>query len=373
MNYENLHELINRYTADFARINNSTHDEIFKWRAVKHFQTVWFSEGAKTMPFALLFKEAKKECNGLMDNAYVYPATGIVKLAEREPAEVEHLFRDVLFANDGGNIRMRQNNMEQFLNEFDKLLQKVFPGNWKYKQDPHSISCYLTLFAPEKNYLYKPRAVDTFAEYTEFGHDIGTGKNFNLENYYKMCDIVVDALREHNDLLDMHFSFIDDTCYRDDSLHIMAFDLIYCVWCYCYCKGLTHKSKKEIIKGHALATRLEKERLEYEEKITSLEVQIHELEVQCEQYQVISLNNVEVFSRDFGKGLVILQEYKNPYVTIKVKFADCDKSYQIHRTFTQRPTFENDEEIVNAFTEYADVTRRIKGLRAELEQLRNLL
>lgn len=51
MNKANLHKLIDRYEENFYILNNSEHDEIFKWRAAKQFRDVWFSKEAAAMPF----------------------------------------------------------------------------------------------------------------------------------------------------------------------------------------------------------------------------------------------------------------------------------------------------------------------------------
>ena len=50
MNTANLNTLIQRYEDNFEWINNAEHDEIFKWRAVRCFQDVWFSEEVEDMP-----------------------------------------------------------------------------------------------------------------------------------------------------------------------------------------------------------------------------------------------------------------------------------------------------------------------------------
>ena len=84
MNIENLHKLIDKYEENFYELNNVEHNEIFKWRAMKHFRDVWFSPKAKTMKFSKMFNEAKKEFFILMDNSYVSPSNGIVKIAENE-------------------------------------------------------------------------------------------------------------------------------------------------------------------------------------------------------------------------------------------------------------------------------------------------
>lgn len=60
MNTDNLHKLINRYTDNYYTINNSEHDEVFKWAAAKQFRDVWFSDKYKNIPFARKFNDAKK-------------------------------------------------------------------------------------------------------------------------------------------------------------------------------------------------------------------------------------------------------------------------------------------------------------------------
>ena len=364
MNYDNLSYIINIYKDDFEHINNPEHDEIFKWRAVKHFQNVWFSEDAHLRPFADLFKDAKKECNVLLDGARISPAIGIVIMAEFKPKEVEYLFREVLFANDSGNIQKRQNNMDTFLDEIEKIRQELFPKFWKYKQDRHAASCYLSLYAPENNYIYKSSVVSKFAKYIETGDNIGIGRNFRLDYYYDMCNQVVDELLKHEDLLKMHDDLIDETYYRDKSRHIMVFDLMYCANCYGYYSGLptlinksNHKNGRKDIDEFQVRRQ--------ENRILELRHHIKQLEMKCEQYEDISLLNVEVLSEQYGLGLVVEHEVNK----ITVQFSDVEKKYEINRKFSKRPSFENDEEIVDALTDYAEALNTIKRLHRELEQL----
>lgn len=97
MNTDNLHKLINRYTDNYYMVNNSEHDEVFKWAAIKQFRDVWFSDKYKNIPFARKFNDAKKQCSILIDNKQVSPTNGIVKMAEAAPNEVESLFETCCF------------------------------------------------------------------------------------------------------------------------------------------------------------------------------------------------------------------------------------------------------------------------------------
>lgn len=366
MNLNNLHELINRYEENFYKVNNNIHDEIFKWRAIRRFQNVWFSEDAKTMKFAEMFNKAKSECSVLIDNSTVSPANGIVKIAEMKPVEVEKLFKEVLFADDNGDIQIRQNHIDEFLAGMEKLREETYPNSWKYKQDRHSASCYLVLYKPEENFIYKFKPVETFAEYIEYGKNIGSGGSFRLDYYYELGEIIVEALKEHESLLEKHFALIDDKHYRDESLHTLAFDIIYCSDTYNFFNGLIHKSKKESVKAHSLEELRIKEEMEKQAKIDEIKDRIRELERQAEPYESISLLNVKVSMRGLGDGIVISQD-KNK---VTVQFANETKSYSISRKYFVRPTFEDNEEILDAFTDYERILSEIETLKKRIEMIK---
>ena len=365
MNKDNLHKLIEKYEKNLDLLNNHEHDEIFKWKAAKQFRDIWFSNDSKNLSFSEKFNYAKKEFSILTDNSYVSPANGIVKIAEKDEEAVENLFENVLFADDGGNISIRQNNMEKFLEEIDKLRMKHYPQSFKYKQDRHAVSCYLAFFNPDKNYIYRYSDAEAFAQNIEFGKDLGSGESFRLDFYYEMCDLVVEALKEHPDLLDKHDKYITDKHYYDESRHIMAFDLMYCCRTYDFYEGMTHIAKKDSIKEFTEAKAKEQEELKRKAQITELEKELHILELEAEKYSAISLLNVEVFQRGIGAGMVISQDINK----IKVKFENCEKEYIIDKKYFMRPTFENDKEIVEIFTRYGELYQKILYLKNKLHRI----
>ena len=75
-------------------------------------------------------------------------------------------------------------------------------------------------------------------EYIGYETDIGSGAYFKLPVYYQMCDLIVSALKDHPSLLEEHFKRMDDRCYEDRSLHLLAFDLMYCSRTYRFYTGL---------------------------------------------------------------------------------------------------------------------------------------
>lgn len=365
MNYENLHELINRYEQNLYIVNNDKNDEIFKWKAVRCFQDAWFSPDAAILPFHELFRRAKKESSVLVDNSSVSPSNGVVKLAEVAEEEVRHLFCDVLFAADNGDLTVRQNNMDAFIEGMEKLRQKYFPANWKYQQDRHAASCYLAMYAPAENFIYKYSHVEAFAQHVEYGKDIGSGGSFSLAHYYELANLVVEALREHQELIDNHTALLGPEHYRDDSLHLLAFDIIYCASTYGFFRNLAHKSKAEAIKGYKEEQKRQAEEAKRQAAIDVLDESILKLEMELDTYRSISLVGIQVYQKKEGYGIIIRQDVN----VIDVQFDSGKKTYIISTKFPMRPTFEDDAEIVAAMTAYEDKVKELKRLRDQRNKM----
>ena len=369
MNTDNLHELIDRYESKIDKIYDAEHDELFKWRAMKTWRDEWFKPESSFSSFAERFTAAKKDFYLFIDNSRMHPSFGVLKLWEKEPETVEHLFRDVLFGDAGGNVSVAQDYMDSFLDAYEALRQKYYPGNWSYKQDRHSASVYLAMNIPDFHYVYKSSEALTMAKYIGFGFSIGSGIYFSLENYYRLCDSIVEALKEHDSLLEKHFSKLTMQCYDDRSLHLLAFDLMYCCRTYNYYRGLTAPSsgrakKKGIsnaLSGEEIA-RKEEERLA---RIASIEQEIEELEKSTDGCEDISLLGVQVISTHYGVGTVIGQDVNK----ITARFANVQKSFILDKKYQARPRFEDDEAIVEAFTVYGHAQEQIKRLQRELDLL----
>ena len=117
---------------------------------------------------------------------------------------------------------------EKYLTEYDELRQRHFASNWSYKQDRHSASVFLAMVDPSFNYIFKSSEAAAMAKYIDFGFNIGAGMTFSLPNYYKLCDAIVEAISEHKEFWEKHCEYLDARHYRDESKHLLAFDLMYC-------------------------------------------------------------------------------------------------------------------------------------------------
>ena len=101
-------------------------------------------------------------------------------------------------------------------------------------------------------------------------------------------------------------------------------------------------------------------------RIDELEQEISELERSCDEYADISLLDVQVTAKQYGVGTVIAQDINR----ITVRFAETEKTYILDKKYLIRPRFEDDDEIVSAFTEYGSRQERIRRLQQELAAMR---
>lgn len=357
MNYDILHRLIDRYEEKIDKIYNKENYELFKWQATKTWQTEWNKPNDAFPSFADRFIAARKDFDVFIDGKIMHPSTGVVKLWEKEPETVEHLFNDVLFADNQGDVQITQRNMDCFLEEYETLRSRNFPRHFSYKQDRHSASVFLAVNDPKKQFVFRSSDAHLMARYTEFGLKIGSGASFSLPNYYILCEEIVKALREHESLLEKHFSYFNDKLYRDESLHLLAFDIMYCCRTYNYYGGMPLPPRSNGRKTSApgqTAEQKEAERLAAIETMTQeladVDVQIEELQAQCEDL-LIPLINVEITSNKYGTGVVIEQNENN----IVVQYPDAIVKMTLGNVFKtfNRPIFENDNEVWETFAQYA--------------------
>jgi 5-methylcytosine-specific restriction protein B len=131
MNTERLNKLIEIYIDNFEMINNEVHDENMKWKAVYHFKKN-FDINAEN--FYEMFKYAMSESSIIINNGTVQPINGILKLISHEPETMRSLF-SMLYEDDGGDLDKRQERIEKFIDESNKLLEKCDKSGYFYQNE----------------------------------------------------------------------------------------------------------------------------------------------------------------------------------------------------------------------------------------------
>ena len=207
------------------------------------------------------------------------------------------------------------------------------------------------------------------AKYIGYETDIGSGAYFKLPVYYQMCDLIVSALKDHPSLLEEHFRRMDDRCYEDRSLHLLAFDLMYCSRTYRFYTGLiaseSTRIRKKSTSSSKAAEALARKEEERNAKIAQLQQEIDELESVADNCEDISLIGVQVSSDKYGTGTVVSQDINK----IGVQFEEVLKSFVLDKKYSSRPRFEDDDTIVEAFTIYGQRIEKINSLKRQLEFL----
>lgn len=365
MNRDKLNALIDSYIEQFDVINDDEHDENMKWEAIYHFRNIF---DLNAPDFYGMFKEAISKSSIIINNASVQPVNGILKLIEHEPDTVKNLFA-MLYGDDGGDLRKRQDKIEKFESEVNGLLDKYERGKWKYKQTFRSVLAYLVFYKPEENYLYKASQCQPFFRYLEYGEEIGAGKYFDLSRYYRMCDELRSVLSSNEALLAKHnerWSKVDDP---KDDLHILTFDLIYCSVEYGF---FDHKVySKPAKKKNARLSQLNTEEAidSKRNELDALKLELKRAQEQLDELPDINIANQTVKHKLYGAGTVTGQ-YGS---FIEVEFADKTAKFTLSSAFVRGFLSSDDTSILErcklleaAISEYDRTEKRVKSKQDEI-------
>ena len=364
MNNEHLNSLIGQYLKNFSLINDEN-QEYYKWEAVKHFQDHWDINAEN---FAEMFKEAVSKTSNLINNHIVQPTNGIVKLSERaEVAEyIRSLFRELYYTEDSGNIEQRQDRIERFSDSINDLLDKYEPGKWKYRQDFRSVLFYLNLFAPEQNYIYKATQAREFMYCVEYGDDFGSGVDFHLSKYYRMCDWLVEQIKKMPELMQAHKNRMTDAMFDGDDYHILAFDIIYSGVVYNLYHGIDiYRPIKANSKERAEQARIKAAEEKFRESTDALE----RLLTDRSTYDGFSAVGLKIHHKSFGDGTISAQQ--GNYIT--VTFSSGDKRFLLPASFASGFLKTDDEEVMNVLSAMSELDSEIERVRTGLRDLQRTL
>lgn len=366
MNREKLQKLLSEYISILPETYSDKHEEYFKWVAVQQFQKYWDID---TTDFADMFKQAVSKTKVLINNRIMQPTAGIIKLAEQ--AELTETIRNMfgmLFTDDNGDLLDRQYRIEKFVLEANELLGEYEPGKWKYKQDFRSALAYLNLYCPAQNYLLKSERAHQFQYCVEYGDDFGSGSQFSLEKFYRMCDEIRQAIVSHPDLKKQHAEYlqncpahITDAGTIGDNDHLLTFDVIYCTSVYeLYRK--TGISVPRSAKERKVIEKQEREQV-LRNAIQDAETKLCDLYGQRGQFEGFSLIGLQVSHSMFGSGMIIAQNQGQ----ITVRFSDKERIMILPTAFTNHNLRTDDPQIPVIMQEIYQLDRQIENVKREIK------
>ena len=301
MNQNNFNQIVTHYIEQFERLNDSEHEEYYKWQVAAQFKPMMDKALAvydDDFPVALM--DLKKATFNLIDS-YTQPFYGLCKFAEEEPQTVKQMFLD-LYQDDGEDLKTREDKIVAFLNQSHALGDRYYPESYLYNDDFHSVTCYLFLYDPDHNYIYKATHAREFADCIEFYDDWGYGENVKLDVYYRMCDEVLEAAKNHATLMETDASrsaFSQDDkqpLHPDQEKHILVFDLIYCCSAYGLFDGISYE------KPNSKARQLFRER---KEKALQLFDKLTEAKEELQRYQEVKDDVKTLLCKGTKDGYVV--------------------------------------------------------------------
>lgn len=308
MNDNHVQQIFVHYIEQFERINNSEHQEYYKWQIAKQFRDL-MDEALKAPAEELSAKlfQVKKLTSNIIDS-YTQPFHGLVKFAEREPETVRDMFK-MLFSNTDGDIFKRQENVQEFIKKSHALRDKYYPDSYLYKEDMHSVTGYLFLYDPDHNYIYKATHALAFADCVEFYDDWGYGTAVKLPVYYRMCDELVAAIKASEELMKTDASRYEagwgidpSTLHPDTEKHILAFDLIYCCSTYGLFKGISF-TRPKTQERQILQEKKEKAN-QYKKDLEFAKIEYEELEKTLNYIHTVYNVGTELKHKKFGQGVI---------------------------------------------------------------------
>ena len=214
---QKLQSLIESYKADFPQYIGQ---EIYKWRAIAHFQKYWDIEAedfTAMLKRALDFKD-----DNLLAGAMYFPKRMIWRFAEFDEGRVKQMFIDLFDENN--DLAKRIN---AFTESADDILKRWNPEKSHYQRD-RAISTYLWLMFPDKYYIYKADCVKALL--SNIGIDYKRQnklKGRNVVNVYNIYDQVAEILRKDAELHQLLDAVLDEECYKDPMYRTVIIDFAY--------------------------------------------------------------------------------------------------------------------------------------------------
>ena len=308
-----------------------------------------------------------QEAGNLLDDAAMQPVAGLRMLLAREP-EVEYVrecFR-FLFSDDGGDLKKRQDRAEFFADKINERIRYYERTTKKYLQNRDHVIYYLNLWKPEENYVFEASSASGWAACTEFDGDFSS-KNFSLESYYRMCDELLEEIRENEELTGLYSNlFEEELDGYDDQLHILVYDIMDCASLYRYYAGMDIRKVPGRERTKAAEAKAAQEKLKQE-------IELKEKRLKELQEKPVNLPDVvgkQVSHKTYGTGVV----QSNDNGTLLVHFEKADKKFKYPSVFTQGfLSFAGEETQTGEMSEFEADQKKKAALEKEIAQLKKSL
>ena len=373
MNKEAFQKLVEIYKSKFESFNQpDDRHEIFKWSAVQTCLNNWNPDAED---FAGMFKEAMSKTSFIIENSTMHPVNGILYLCENgKTEEVREEFKKLL-EDDKGDIKARQKRVESFRDNINAMLSEIDSSKWSFCETYREPIMFLSFIKPEENYMFKASPAKDFADYMDFGGDIGSGQSFHLSEYYRLCEEILKELPEDKELIKL----IDDELEKEANtynfekqafinnawkLRVLVYDIMYVASTTGFYSGFPTLAKRKS-RGSSLSERERIKKARIEELHNLLDVKGNELEEIVSKIPPLpDLTGVELNNLKSGKGKVISQDR----CYIKVEFAKEIREFALPGCITKGFLTGVDKDTLEMCKQMSELYTKKKSLSLEISR-----
>lgn len=217
-NKKNLDNALKVYKENFTNIWKN---EMYKWKAVKHFQDNWNIDSDN---FEDMFEESTSMANNLLASQNFYPRGMILDFAKVDQERTRSMFKHLF--DETKDLKTRINF---FREESNGMKEDYGQGRWASDyQNTNAISTYLWLMYPDKYYIYKYTEYSKVAKFLESSYKpLANGKANNVIEGKEFYDLIRVYLQEDEKLTEIFRSNLSEECYEDRELITLTIDLGY--------------------------------------------------------------------------------------------------------------------------------------------------
>ena len=191
--------------------------EIYKWKAVKHFQDVWDIDAPD---FLAMFWEATSTFDNLLTSMNHFPRGMVKGMYESEPETVREMFRNLF-----DESKPLEGRVNQFRAEADRIRKQYWPDKMHY-QDFNAISTYLWARYPDKYYIYKYSEIRATTRALESSFVVRKGADAaGFKQAIEFFDMLRAEVQKDPDIRPMLNAALTSDCYRDENLNCVVVDL----------------------------------------------------------------------------------------------------------------------------------------------------
>jgi hypothetical protein len=217
MNYDKLKTYISAYKENFDQISKQ---ELYKWQAVKQFQDHWDDQ---TDDIIQMLENSLSKTGNLLHDSKMMARGTLLLMAKKKP----------LFVMQALNILWNEElSLEKRYKLFSDIIRPIaleLDGVNNHHHRHRAIFVYLCLNYPEKYFFYKYGMVKEAVLKLDYPLTLKKGSWSNVYGYFNLCELILPIVRKDDELLRLHSSRLDKTCYQDPEQHILVQDIIHAI------------------------------------------------------------------------------------------------------------------------------------------------